>query len=106
MEGVKVTVLRLSGCSFCSELMEELDNCNVNYASFDADEVSDFADKIEIIVGTTAYPIVIVDSEEEGPHFLFRAKTYDEVGTTPLIDAKKTGTYSIGEMVEMILKLI
>jgi len=102
----KVTVLRLSGCGHCKDLVGALEKAGVRYTSIDADEYGDFADKVELIVGTNSYPIVIVDLEDGNSHFLFRAEEYDETKGTSLINAAKTGVLSINELVEKILKLI
>jgi glutaredoxin len=101
----KVTVLRLSGCMFCEDLIEGLDNIGLEYEAYDADEHSKFADNIEAIVDTNAYPIVIVGMANENPYFLFRAEVYSEVGEVPIEEGVKVGTLSIGEMIEKILKL-
>ncbi len=40
----KVTVLRLSGCGHCKDLVGALDKAGVKYTSIDADENGEFAD--------------------------------------------------------------
>lgn len=99
----KVTVLRLSGCRYCEELLSKLDKVNIKYTSLDADEHGDFADKVEDLIGTNSYPIVIVDVQNLFPFFIFRAETIDQVGEASLKNAVKIGTLSIDSMVEITL---
>lgn len=102
----KVTVLRLSGCGHCKDLVEALDKAGVKYTSIDADENGRFADKIEEIVNTDTYPIVIIEVEGLFPFYIFRAQTYEEVGEASLKNAVKIGTMSVESMVEVILNLL
>ncbi len=102
----KVTVLRLSGCGHCKDLIGALDKAGVKYTSIDADENGEFADKIEEIVNTEVYPIVIIEVERLFPFYIFRAQTYEEMGEASLDNAVKIGTMSIESMVEIILNLL
>ena len=102
----KVTVLRLSGCRYCSELLEKLDDAGVRYTSLDADENEKYADDVEDLIGTNSYPIVIVEVKKLFPFFIFRAETTDQVGEEPLENAVKIGTLSIDSMVEITSKLV
>lgn len=99
----KVTVLRLSGCRYCEELSNKLDNLGIKYTSLDADEHEDFADKVEDLIGTNSYPIVIIDVPKLFPFFIYRAETMKEVGEASLKNAVKIGTLSIDSMAEITL---
>ena len=105
MRRKKVTVLRLSGCTYCEELIGELNIHGVEYTSYDADEVSDYADWVEEKIGTNTYPIVILEIGDLAPFYIFRAEDYEDMGESSLEDAVKIGTMSINSMVEIILNL-
>jgi len=105
MKRKKVTVLRLSGCSYCEELIKELDLRGVEYTSLDADEVSDYADKVEELIGTNAYPIIILEFSNCIPFYIYRAEEYDQMGEASLNNAVKIGTISIASMVEITINL-
>lgn len=102
----KVTVLRLSGCSYCEELVEKLDKENIEYTSLDANKNGALADEVEELLDTDLYPITILEIEGLSPFFLFRAETYDEVGEAVVGNAVKVGVSSIDSMVYTLLKLI
>lgn len=106
MRSRKITVLRLSGCSYCEELIRELNIHGIEYTSFDAEEVPDYADEVEEKIGTNAYPIVILEIGKLAPFYIFRAEDYNDMGESSLGDAVKIGTISINSMVEIILNLI
>ncbi len=105
MRRKKVTVLRLSGCIYCEELIRELNIHGVEYTSHDADEVSDYADWVEDKIETNTYPIVILEIGNSAPFYIFRAEDYKDMGESSLGDAVKIGTMSIDSMVEIILNL-
>lgn len=102
----KVTVLRLSGCSFCEELVEKLEANNIPYIPIDANANGKLADKIEALLNTEIYPIVILELGNNPPFYLFRANEYDEVGESTVNGGIKVGTISIDAMVEIISNLI
>lgn len=106
MKRKKVTVLRLSGCGYCEELIKELNIRGIDYISLDADEVSDYADWVQEKIGVNIYPIVVLEIGNLAPFYIFRADNYDDMGESSLEDAVKIGTISIDSMVEIILNLI
>ena len=106
MKRKKVTVLRLSGCIYCEELIRELNIHGIEYTSHDAEEVPDYADWVEDKIGTNTYPIIILEIGDLAPFYIFRAEDYNDMGESSLGDAVKIGTVSINSMVEIILNLI
>ena len=99
----KVTVLRLSGCPFCEELIEQLDWREVSYTSIDANDNGELADDIEALLNTDIYPIIIIKINDQSPYFIFRAKTYKELGETSMKDGSKIGVMDVNTMVETVL---
>jgi len=59
-EEVRIKLLTLSGCRYCEWLMNDLDNSNITYVKIDAEEWSNFSDKIEAQYKTSSYPIVFI----------------------------------------------
>lgn len=102
----KVTVLRLSGCSYCEELVEKLEANSIPYIPIDANENGKLADKIEALLNTDIYPIVILEINNNPPFFIFRAKDYDEIGESVVEGGVKVGAISIDAIVEIISNLI
>ena len=101
----KVTVLRLSGCTYCGLLIEKLNDKGINYRSLDADTHSNFADEVEDLIQTNQYPIVILESSGSKPVYLFRAEDAKELGQKDLGVATKVGVLSIKSMVEIITNI-
>ena len=102
----KIKVVRLSGCSWCEALVSQLDNFKLTYESIDADINSDLADKLEDILNTNMYPIVIIDSPITS-FYLFRPKDTKGVGLTIISKSiTKIGCLTAEEMVTQIKNLI
>ena len=102
----KVTVLRLGGCKYCEELVDELGRRGINYKSIDANENGALADKVEALIKTDTYPIVILEISGLPTLFLFRAQTSDELGEFMVDGGKKMGVVDVNSMVNIISKLI
>lgn len=100
----KVSVLRLSGCSYCQELVKKLDAEKVIYSSIDADVESETADEVEALIQAYIYPIVMISSAEGSTQYLFRADNIIDLRTTQIPGGAKTGVRTIDEMVSFILK--
>jgi hypothetical protein len=64
-EKVGIRLLTLSGCDYCDWLKSELDGCGITYDNIDADQFSDFADKIEDKFQTESYPIVFLETKDK-----------------------------------------
>ena len=63
-EKIGIRLLTLSGCDYCDWLKSELDGCGITYDNIDADQFSDFADKVEDKFQTETYPIVFIETKD------------------------------------------
>ena len=99
----KVIVLGLPGCSHCKALIEGLDNRGILYKLLDADSNSQLADRMESLLKTNEYPIVIVEGTR-GSTYLYRVDSYEEAKSSPVTYATKVGCVSIDSMIEQIKK--
>lgn len=102
----KVTVLRLSGCRYCEELISKLGLYEVKYELIDADEDWRFADKVEEVVDASSYPMIIIEDKRLVTFYIFRAESVDQIGEASLQGAVKIGAMSIDSMVDITLNLI
>lgn len=104
----KVTVLRLSGCSYCEELVEAFDREGIIYQSVDANENEKLADDVEDFLGVNTYPIVLVSSSKKGlPSFYFyRADSLELVGESIKHGAVRVGHYDLNSMIDNIINII
>jgi len=95
---VGVRIMTLSWCDICQWLKSELDGCGIAYTNIDADQFSDFADKIEEKFKTEAYPIVFIEHND---------KVITIVSETSLDTSDELLTFdSIPELVGIIKKYI
>jgi glutaredoxin len=101
----KVTVLQLSGCPYCEELIEKLDKKGIPYSLIDANNNGELADEIEALLNTDIYPIILIKIYNQYTYFIFRAKTYEELGETSIKGSSKIGVTDVNAMVEAILNL-
>lgn len=62
---VGVRLLTLSDCDYCEWLKSELDAEGIIYTNINANQFTDFADKIEDKFKTKYYPIVFIDLGEK-----------------------------------------
>ena len=99
----KVIVLGLPGCSHCKALIEGLDNRGILYKLLDADSNSQLADRMESLLKTNEYPIVIVEGTR-GSTYLYRVDSYEEAKSSPVVYATNVGCVSIDSMIEQIKK--
>lgn len=102
----KVTVFRLSGCSYCEELVTKLEAHGIEYESIDADENSDLADEIEDLLEVYVYPIVILKSESDALCYLFRASDYDQTRAVFIDNGIKKGFMTIDHLIQEIINFI
>ena len=58
---VGIRIMTLSWCDICTWLKSELDGYGIAYTNIDAEQFSDFADKVEEKFKTEAYPIVFIE---------------------------------------------
>ena len=103
----KVIVLGLNGCEHCKALQVSLDEEKIPYRLLDVDlkENSDFADKMESLLKTTHYPILIVE-KSEGAIYLFRVSTLNEAKESPVTSGIKIGCVSTDSMLAIAKKYI
>lgn len=104
----KVTVLRLSGCSYCEELVEALNKEGIVYESIDANDNGKLADDVEDFLGVNTYPIVLVSSSKKGlPSFYFyRADSLELVGESTKHGAIRVGHYDLNSMIHNIISIV
>ena len=62
---VGIRIMTLSWCDICTWLKSELDGCGIAYTNIDAEQFSDFADKVEDKFQTEAYPIVFIETKDK-----------------------------------------
>lgn len=101
----KVTVLRLSGCRFCEELVEKLDTTSIMYTALDANKNGELADQVEGHLNTTIYPIVIVENSDPTLVYIVRAEGGEQVGKFTLKKGIKIVVTSVDSMINVISKL-
>ena len=99
----KVIVLGLPRCSHCKALIEGLDDKGILYKLLDANDNSQLADRMESLLKTNEYPIVIVEGTR-GSIYLYRVDSYEEAKSSPVAYATKVGCVSIDSMIEQIKK--
>lgn len=104
----KVTVLRLSGCSYCEELLGAFDKEGIVYESIDANQDGKLADDVEDFLGVNTYPIVIVSPSKKGvPSFYFyRADSLELIGESVKHGAVRIGHYDLNSMIDNIVNIV
>lgn len=103
----KVIVLGLRGCYHCNNLRTSLDEVNIPFEFKDVDlkEHSDLADRMEALLETNNYPMVIIE-KGSGAKYLHFVSTMDEAKEVPISFATKIGCVSTDSMVAIIQKYI
>jgi glutaredoxin len=101
----RVIVLGLSGCSHCEALSQSLKEEKIPFEFIDADVNDKLADRMESLLKTEVYPMVIIE-KSEGSIYLYRAATLKEAKEYPISYATKVGCVSTDSMVTTIKKYI
>jgi glutaredoxin len=103
----KVIVLGLGGCTHCSALVESLTKADIPFEFRDVDlkEHSNLADRIEALLKTNDYPIIIIE-KLSGAKYLYRVNDIEEVKETPIAFATKIGCVSTDSMVAITKKYL
>lgn len=101
----RVIVLGLSGCKHCDSLVVGLTQEGISFDFIDADVDSTLADKMEALLKTNAYPMVIIE-KSGGAVYLHRVETINEAKESPIGYATKIGCVSTDSMVAIIKKYI
>ena len=99
---VKVIILGLSGCGHCETLASRLEEEKIPFSFLDADKESKLADKLEALLNTETYPIVILEDSIEKT-YLYRVNSITEAKTVHWLDGQtKVGCVTIDSMVAAI----
>ena len=95
---VGVRVVTLSWCDICQWLKSELKAAGINYVDIDAEQFTDFADKLEAKYKTDTYPMVII---EKGNNIvtILSSTSLDTTDTLRTFD-------TVPQLVEMIKQYI
>ena len=103
----KVIVLGLSGCSHCDALVVNLTQEGIPFEFKDVDlkEHSNLADRMEALLDTDTYPIIIIEALDR-VKYLYRVSTMDEAKETPVSFATKIGCVSTDSMVAITKKYL
>jgi glutaredoxin len=103
----KVIVLGLRGCVHCNALSNSLKEQKIPFEFRDVDlkEHSDLADRMEALLKTNSYPMVIIE-RGEGAKYLYLVGTLDEAKESPISFATKIGCVSTDSMVAIIKKYL
>jgi glutaredoxin len=101
----RVIVLGLSGCSHCDSLVVGLTQEGVAFDFIDADVDGKLADRMEALLKTEVYPMVIIE-RPEGAVYLYRVNDVEEAKKTPIGYATKVGCVSTDSMVAITKKYI
>ena len=98
----KVRVLLLSGCSKCEELCNKLDALNIPYESMDADDNSKLCDRVEALLNTVNYPILILE-DIENITYLYRVDDSTNLGKHTITDTvSKCGCLDVNQMAQQL----
>lgn len=98
---VKVIVLGLSGCGHCETLVKRLGEEKIPFNFLDADKEDKLADKLEALLNTETYPIVILEDSVEKT-YLYRVSSINEAKTVNTGQGIKVGCVTIDNMVASI----
>lgn len=103
----KVIVLGLPKCAHCEALSKSLKEENIPFEFKDVDlkEHSDLADRMEALLRTNAYPMIIIE-RSSGAKYLYRVDTIEEAKETPISYATKIGCVSTDSMVAITKKYL
>lgn len=107
MEGNKVRLLRLSGCGWCSQVVYRLESLGIQFETVNVNEEDEFADRIEALLDTLLYPIIIVDKPIE-TWYIFRPSHDRELNQVVTIGPNdyKVGCNTITDIVEVVQRLL
>jgi glutaredoxin len=101
----RVIVLGLGGCSHCETLTKALKEEKIPFDFIDADVDGKLADRMEALLKTDTYPMVIIE-KLTGAVYLYRVSNINEAKETPIAYATKIGCVSTDSMVAILKKYI
>lgn len=107
MKDTKVRVLRLGGCGWCGEVTKRLTESSIEFESIDANKEDDLADRVESLLDTLLYPIVIVERPGD-TWYVFRPSHEREVNKVVAVGPRdyKVGYNTITDIVETVVELL
>lgn len=100
----EIKVLALNGCSHCESLVSSLKAKNVPFELIDESKDGALYDRMEVLLRTNQYPMVIIENTGSGAVYLYREETYENAVPTTIPFATKVGCVSIDNMVEQVVK--
>jgi glutaredoxin len=101
-----IRVLQLQGCKWCESLISQLNDLKISYSTIDANDDGDLADRLEDLLNTTYYPIVILETPTDS-YYLYRPSSAKEVGITAIgSKISKVGCLTVSDFVTQIKQLI
>ena len=104
---LKVTVLGLSGCSWCRALMGELDELSTPYSFVNANDNDALADYTETLLNTQEYPIIIVSDDFKILYYIYRPSGITGVGLGKTSDGcHMIGCASIDGMLSTLQEIL
>ena len=101
----RVIVLGLGGCPHCDSLVVGLTQEGVAFDFIDANVDGKLADRMEALLKTEVYPMIIIE-RSEGAVYLYRVSTVDEAKETPISYATKVGCVTTDSMIAITKKYI
>jgi glutaredoxin len=103
----KVIVLGLRGCAHCNALSNSLKEQKIPFEFKDVDlkEHSDLADRMEALLKTNNYPMIIIE-KTSGAKYLYLVGTIDEAKETSSTFTTKIGCVSTDSMVAITKKYL
>lgn len=104
---IKVKVLGLPRCSWCRALTGELDELSIPYSFVNVDEQPQLADKLEALLETQDYPMVLLEQNYETVYYLYRPEGSAHLGLGRASDGCNTiGCATIDAMVSNIKNIL
>lgn len=97
----RVIVMGVSGCGYCEALVNKLNEDNLKFEYVDANVDNDLADRMEKLLDTEIYPMVILE-KMDGSIYLFRANSITEARTSKIGFGTKVGCITTDSMVAII----
>ena len=99
----RVIVLGLSGCGHCESLVEKLNEEKIEFEFVDANDNGKLADKMEALLKTEIYPMVILEKVGSST-YLYRTTSINEAQCSKVGNATKIGCVTSDNMVAIIKK--
>jgi glutaredoxin len=107
MKDIKVRVLRLGGCGWCEEISKRLVELGIEFESIDADKEEELADRVESLLDTLLYPIIIVERPAD-TWYVFRPSHEREINKVVTIGPShyKVGYNTIIDIIETVAEIL